>query len=84
MEGKCGYSAILADEMGLGKTLQTITVVWTLLSMRLRVFFNFHSLILLFRAVLLRQSFFDYKQCYGRSTCHSFEGKKFQNFITNG
>lgn len=27
-----GQGAILADEMGLGKTLQTIALLWTLLS----------------------------------------------------
>lgn len=26
------YGCILADEMGLGKTLQTIALIWTLLS----------------------------------------------------
>ncbi|KAN0090963.1 P-loop containing nucleoside triphosphate hydrolase protein [Tylopilus felleus] len=34
-----GQGCILADEMGLGKTLQTIALVWTLLSKAVSVFF---------------------------------------------
>jgi len=35
-----GYGAILADEMGLGKTIQSITLIWTLLSETYKINFE--------------------------------------------
>ncbi len=54
-EGFEGQGAILADEMGLGKSLQTIALIWTLMSLFYFLIFYYYFFILYFLFIKFMQ-----------------------------